>query len=284
MQVPPANDNSQIIYRQNSGGRSGHQLKDLFTSVILGELLNLKTVYGNSWQEQSLLPHISLDPVIASHLVEIQNHEKSWDGISFVRLQEIALMVREKRKADTLFVLSGVCRIHLHQLHSWELAKQIPAGSLERCLQVLRKLFWNEETLPPFQEGLVAIHARRGDVADPNHHEYERMGPGTWDAAFYQEQIDDIHTRFNPTRITLYSEREHSEDLAALSGVTLELGGTEELQRHFQEMVSAEYFMPSCSSLSTWAAYLSSGTVLIPPKPIKHFEHPQPLPNWLALP
>ena len=105
------------------------------------------------------------------------------------------------------------------------------------------------------------------------------MGRG----AFYQKQIDSIQSRFNPTHITLYSERKRSEDLAALTGVTLDLGGTDELQRHFQEMVSAEYFMPSCSSLSTWATYLTCGTALIPPKPIKHFEHPEPLPNWLSL-
>ena len=278
------NDNSQIIYRENSGGRSGHQLKDLFTSVILGELLNLKTVYGNSWKQQSLLPHVPLDTIIATHVVQIQSDEKAWDGISFERLQEITRTVEEKRKADTLFVLSGVCRIHLHQLHSWELTHKVPAGSLERCLRILRRLFWDQGNLPTPQKGRIAIHARRGDVADPRHHEYERMGPGGWDAAFYQKQIDSIQSRFSPTRITLYSEPENSDDLTTLTGVTLDLGGTEDLQRHFQEMVSAEYLMPSCSSLSTWAAYLSCGTVLIPAKPIKHFEHPQPLPNWLALP
>lgn len=274
-------DQAQIIYYQNSHGRSGHQLKDLFTSVILGELLGLETVFGSSWQKQSLLPAVPWEQPRATRALRMPLPQNAWDGISFEQFQEITRTVKAKRNDSVLFVFSGVCRIHLSQLHAWEVAQRIPNGTFERCLARLQKLYWGPKTPQQFRQGQVAIHARRGDVADPNHHEYHHMGPGAWGTDFYQEKIDTIQEQRQPTKITLYSEKERSEDLQELQGVTLDLGGTECLQRHFHEMITAEYFMPSCSSLSTWAAYLSQGKVLVPDKEIKHFDHPEPLPNWI---
>ena len=283
MPEPEKQDRAQITYQQTSGGRSGHQLKDLFTSVILGELFNLETFFGDSWQKQSLLSNIPPIGTIPSQTIRLNIKRQAWDGISFEEFQKISRTIEPRRGDDTLFVFSGVCRIHLCQLHEWELADKIAAGTFDSCLKILRNLYWGKNGPSGLRNGEVAIHARRGDVADPNHHEYNEMGPGAWDASFYQEKINQIKERFNPSQITIYSEEQGSEDLKTLKGVTLDLGGTKELDRHLREMVSAEYFMPSCSSLSTWAAYISHGTILISDKKIKHFEHPSLLANWLHL-
>ncbi len=73
----------------------------------------------------------------------------------------------------------------------------------------------------------------------------------------------------------MYTELKNSEDLQVLSDhVRIKMGGAKEISSHFREMVEADIFIPCSSSLSTWAAYLSTGLVEIHQKDlIKHFNH-----------
>lgn len=109
------------------------------------------------------------------------------------------------------------------------------------------------------------------------------MGPGNWSAEYYEDLISVLGEKHPDKEIVVYTEEMGSEDLDQLKGATVVRGDASDLGMHFREMVNAGYFIPSCSSVSTWAAYLSEGTVLIPDKEIKHFQHNENLPNWISL-
>ncbi len=45
-----------IVYQQNGAGRSGHQLKDLFSSVTLALAVGADAIFDASWANQEILP------------------------------------------------------------------------------------------------------------------------------------------------------------------------------------------------------------------------------------
>ena len=95
--------------------------------------------------------------------------------------------------------------------------------------------------------------------------------------------MDSLGERLNPKKVIILSEKENADDLLSVPGAIVELGEDKHVSYHLSKMVKAEWFVPACSSLSSWAAYLSVGTCFIPNKPIKHFEHKELLPNWRDL-
>jgi hypothetical protein len=287
---------AEIEYHHNSGGRSGHVLKDLFTAIIVAELLDLTAVWSSGWDKQVLFPAEHVKAVLptgseSAHVVEIGlSHRIHWDGISFDKFEHLQKMIqKEGDRRSIRFRLSGVHRIHLCQLADWEFQGLIPQGSYERSLAVLRRLYWGEkqpENCGPTAGRTiqkVVIHARRGDVANPSHPEYAKMGPGNWSADFYQKQVTAIKHRFPASSIVMVSERSGSEDLTQIEGIDLCLGGPEKIREHFALMVGADVFMPANSGLSSWAAYLTRGAIMITDKPIKHYGFMKSPDNWVRL-
>lgn len=277
------NLSGDIVYKQNGMGRSGHALKDLFTSVILSEIFNLQLIGGPRWKRISIIRFPPTNRSRAIWRVHLRLAHPRWDGISKVEFLRLADELRENHSPDTLFVLHGVYRIHLWQVHQWELDGTLPKGVFMRCVERLQELYWGKTTRTPIRRKHIAIHVRRGDVAAPSHSQYNSMGPGRWSQSFYQDTIDWLRDNYPKKRITLYSERSNADDLLKLKLIAIELGGPPEIRAHFHKMVTADCFVPACSSMSTWAIYLARGRVLIPKLPIKHFNHPQDLPNWTRL-
>lgn len=265
-----------------SGRRSGHILKDLFTTVIIAEIFNLKVIYNLDWKRQQLLLDLPIDSKkYGQKVVDIYLEENKWDGIS---LDDFRLLREEIESADdeTCFVCRGTYRIHLDQLHRWELDGFVPSGITSRCLSRLQNLYWSNYTrIKDFMT--IAIHVRRGDVADSKHYEYDSMGPGRWSFDYYRELINLLNLKFPKHSITVFSEKLNSEDLLKLPNCCIELGDDSHINYHFSKMIRAEYFFPASSSISTWASYLSLGSVLVPGKKIKHWNHPALLPNWISI-
>jgi hypothetical protein len=145
-------------------------------------------------------------------------------------------------------------------------------------------MYWGHRSPPgtcyPPKE--IAIHARRGDMAKPSLISHE-IG-GVWSAVFYQDCVDQLKSRFPNSNITIYSERDRSDDLLVLKNCTLDFGGRNDFGRHFRKMVSADLFVPACSSVSTWAAYITKGRVFVYNKDnIKHFHHQVMPKNFVAV-
>ena len=281
---------SEIIYHHNSGGRSGHVLKDIFTSVILGELFGLTATYGKAWEKQKLLPVENVQrllprPTIAlkSHQLCLPNKKCQWDGISFREVETLRQQVANV-PGRVRFELSGVTRIHLSQVHCWETQGLVAEGVYDHLLLRLKQMYWGP-SVPcfdlPGQISKVVIHVRRGDVARQGHPMYRSMGPGLWSKTFYQKEIAKIRKRFPRCRIRVLTERSNSGDLDGLRGVVLDRGGTESIDQHFRQMIEADLFMPANSGLSTWAAHLSRGRIWMTANKIKHYEFAHPPKKWL---
>lgn len=263
-------------------GRDGHVLKDLFSSVIVGELTGLQVVYrSDSWCNQRLLENVpaeeEIDPTEVIHL------DRGLDGADGTSFEAFSRMARTMEEAPegSLLVLEDGFRVQLHRVHQWEDIRLIPEGSTMRCIDRLRMLHLPRrgEAVSGVPVDVVSIHLRRGDVAERGSKYFHTMGPGRWSTDLVQKWVDAAHDVLGPSEgVVVYSELENSDDLLGLTGCLLELGDEGSLKRHFIEMVSSKYLIPTCSSLSTWASYLSWGTVLVPPLWIKHFEHPAPLP------
>lgn len=269
----------EVTYHQNRIGRAGHALKDIFTAVILSEIFNLKLVVDQSWNNP-ILRHLPRYQSKATRHINFNISRQAWDGISKEEFGELAKVIREQRASDMQLVLSGVCRIHLWQVHLWEQEGDLEAGTFVNCIRRLESFYWANEVRPAIREMQIAIHVRRGDVASPGHREYFKMGPGLWSAEYYRGVVETLRNRYPGHEITLFSEVWQAEDLLSIPGVAIELGGAKQFSRHFRRMVTSAIFVPTSSSMSTWASYLSLGKVLIPEHPIKHFNHPVPLENW----
>jgi len=167
----------------------------------------------------------------------------------------------------------------------WEPLRLVKKGSDKKMRSKLIKMYWGEEepNKPNLEVKNIVIHARRGDVADPSDKHYFTMGPGNWTIDFYREKIGKIRKMYPQAKITVLSEKLNSEDLSTIPGVSLDLGDVEDIQRHFKMMVTADLFMPADSSLSTWAAYLSEGKILVTEKTIKHFDFLKEPESWIRL-
>ena len=85
-----------LQYKYNSGGRSGHAIKDILTIFILHMLIeNSIVLYDNSYKnqeifsEENLLKYTSLDEgKIYDHKIYIDNYHM-WNGIDYKDYSEL---------------------------------------------------------------------------------------------------------------------------------------------------------------------------------------------------
>jgi len=275
-----------IAYRQNGKGRSGHRLKDLFTSVTLSEALgSADPAYDESWAGVVLFDPKNVKAALRPRrddyqfVFELRPDCDHWGGIGPEKFRALKRLLSSAMasKVPVLLVLSGVFRLHLSQLHSWGIRGWVEGGAFARALSTLRLMYWGGAGPPtPGQEvRRVAIHARRGDVGNPEHRSYHQLGPGTiWTARFYESVIEHLSSSYPDASIEVFTEKSFSDDLVGLKGADLVRGGAESLEDHFRRMVTADILVPANSGLSTWAAYLSTGRVHVyNHQNIKHFNH-----------
>ena len=259
----------EIQYQTKALGRSGHSLKDLFTSIILGKLLNAKAVRSPYWYQQALIPADNFkaflpEPSANFEQVVFRRSNSYWGGIGWAEFKKFRAYF--KRLPENCRVrISGVYRIHLCQVKNWEDAGLVPQGSFNSLVRDLRHLYWGTENPsgPSAQVRKIVLHARRGDVTKPNTHNYRVMGPGRWSAGFYQEKINLLRETYPGASVRLITQTRGSADLDKIVNAEIVKGDHKALLSNFREMVVADLFVPTGSSLSSWAAYLNPGLIAV---------------------
>lgn len=281
----------EIQYQTNrNGGRSGHVLKDLFTSVILAKLLNAKVVRSPYWKVQKLISHGNVEQLLHQPNPDLEEFvfkrpKHFWNGISWEQFQEFRNYFLSLPAFCRVHIAS-VYRIHLFQIKNWEDQHKISAGMYDALIEDLRALYWGNQIPPAALNEVrkIVIHARRGDVASPRHPCFRSMGPGRWSATFYQNTIDSLRERYPQSVIRLLTEKHGSRDLDMIVGAEVDKGDHTNLATHFREMLTADLFVPTNSSLSTWATYLTAGWVATcPTRKIKQFGFHDPPANHIKL-
>ena len=273
-----------VSYNQNSGGRSGHKLKDLFTSVILAHALKSGCVIHPTWKKQKFLPFKRVSQVLLprrpdyDRIYNFHSPKRYWGGIPKEEIKAFLAVGKALLacQGDTIINLSNVYRVHLSQLHSWENEGICERGTFLSSLKTLREMYWGS-SFPETPSEIVrniAIHVRRGDIYRAKRG--KMPWNSVWGLDFYSPLIFQLKAEYPEAQLHIYSEKENSADLRKLSNVELHLGGGAELTQHFRKMVSADIFIPTDSGLSIWAAYLASGHVHVyHADQIHHFSRPE---------
>lgn len=260
---------------QDERARTGHRLKDIFTTYIFAFLIEgLEVVPHVTWHEQQHIinfkkSHISIGDM---NTVKINLPVEHWDGISFETLQDIVEQI-STGPANTIYVLTDVIRVHPVQLTEWYTDGLLKRDIfIDRFLPTLHDLYYRDKNTTINNQ--LSIHIRRGDIADPGGPWYNHQNM-LWSVDHYQEQIERFKQNKPGVKIKIYSEKSNSSDLLELTkhkDIELKLGNVKTLKTDTHEMVCSEYFMPSNSSLSTWIAYITTGRLILPEhKTIKHF-------------
>ena len=275
----------EIQYQAKPLGRSGHALKDLFTSVILAKLLNARVVRSPYWHKQALISAENFEaflPQPSANFAQVvfRGSKFYWGGISWAEFKKFRDYFHGLPE-DCRVRISGVYRIHLCQVKNWEDDGLVPNGSFDSLVKELRQLYWGTEKQigSNAQVRKIVFHARRGDVSNPKWNGYHVMGPGRWSAGFYQEKINLLRETYPEASVRLITEAKGSADLDKIANAELVKGNRKTLESNFREMVTADLFLPTGSSLSSWAAYLNPGLIAVSLNhEIKHYRFN----NWPA--
>tara|TARA_B100001093_G_scaffold516086_1_gene594017 strand:- start:4827 stop:5708 length:882 start_codon:yes stop_codon:yes gene_type:complete len=254
-----------ITYNQNSNGRSGHALCDIFTTFVFSELLNMEVIYNNTWENQKILSKEMFLKYSSNYkdykydyILDI-DYIRKWECISYEDYIEIKnnILKLSKKYNNILLRLSNVCKIHPHIIYDWYLKKYIKNDIYHnKILPKLHKLYYgdNDNNI----SNVISIHIRCGDLNN------QLMKEG-FTFSYYKNIIDIINMHFN-TKINVYCENinySHLNKLDKLDNTTLYVGGIDNFSDDFNKLVNSKILILAPSSMSLFAGYLCKGLVLI---------------------
>ena len=112
---------------QNGVGRSGHQLKDLFTSIALAEIIGGEAVYNETWERQLILPAVGVRRELAErqkgyqYKIRYAPRQRYFGGaaIEDVLALKAKMEIFPGESEDVLLEIVRVFRIYPYQLHNW---------------------------------------------------------------------------------------------------------------------------------------------------------------------
>lgn len=262
-----------LTYKQNSSGRSGHVLCDIFTAFVFEALIDIKILYNDSWKNQLILTPSILKKHTYSFngsidfVFEINNICK-WDCLTFDDVKQIKeqinQLVKENKDKNVLVELSNVAKIHPHIVHHWYQQKKIPEDIYNnRILPKLREIYFEDH-----DENItdsISIHVRAGDL----YHSIKNDIGFTFD--YYNNIVDTLNKHFD-TPINIFCEDSNSHDIKRLKNkknVFIHIGGVSDFSSHFNKMINSRVLILSPSSMSLFAGYICKGLVLIDNKSIE---------------
>lgn len=171
---------------QNSGGRTGHKMKDYLTAFCFYFLFGYKIIKNKYWRfpknncnnhldmfnlyNNELFVNMPRDPV----KIKIEFSLCNWLGMKYKKFQKIINEIQclqENNKNRTIIVqLSKATRIQLCDIYNWELNNFIEKGSYDKIKSYLRTQFLssplNNQVKLTYNQNIlnIVIHIRKGDV------------------------------------------------------------------------------------------------------------------------
>jgi len=256
---------------QNSGGSYGHRLTDVAAAYLFAEWLGGELLADKTWGDPFLEPFNitqGLRPVSVLKGVEKRTRyyvRSSWYGMRYEWAKEIEEEILQlASESDVLFVLKDACRVTLANLRNWYHRGKIDKDVYTPVLHDLRERFYERNPEPTgrlgFADVRVACFIRRAFMA------YTRDYAGN-SIEFYKALIAELKGALAGRRVlfTFFTQEYDSDDvkeLAELPGVNVIYGG--DYAQNMRDLAYADIYVGSHSSSSTWAAYFSTGVVLVP--------------------
>ncbi|QNN23308.1 hypothetical protein HED60_13830 [Planctomycetales bacterium ZRK34] len=259
----------------NSGGRLGHQLKDIVTGMIVSELFNIAYLHSPlrdaEWErfmglgtDECMLTdsHYSY---FVSQLVQVSPR---WHGISWDSLYNV-IRGLQARPQPTLLIFQHAIRVLLVQARQWHAKGAIEHDVYSRVINKLRhKYFCTEHPAKKriVSEGRynIAIHIRRGDATVRN---------GRWlPISYYTNIIDQLESLLSKKSAVfhIYSDgttnaMDQIRHALTKSHRRIIFHLNESPFATFHQMVVADLLVLGHSTFSDWAGFISSQPKLLHP-------------------
>jgi hypothetical protein len=276
-----------FTYKRNSNGRSGHIFGEILTVFIFHCFYfnQSKIIYNNSWDNQAIFKKENLMTYCIEEtetlklnldkIIRINKFKNAWSGIKFKEFTDLKNIINntDYKNKNVLIQLENVIKIHPYQLLEWFNNKLINDDIYTNILiPLLRNIYSNNELYDLNTHththiythtnqnilNQISIHIRRGDLAS-------RIINAGLDYNYYKNKINTILRVLPNIPIVIYCENENYDDLIpfkTINNVTLKLGGPENLESDFNELVKSKYLFISPCSMCVIAGYLNSNIVL----------------------
>ena len=255
-----------ITYKQSSEGRNGHILHEIITPYIFSFFIkSLEVIPHPTWAKQNVLK-FKYSKSSFENAITIKSDREWWHGISINLFRQICNKIRATPEGS-VFELTGVLRIDPVNLTKWYNQKLIKRNVfIDNFIPKIRDLYHQNQPLR--KVNCLSIHARRGDIVDPNDNR-EWFKNMFWGVDYINHRIEKFRESYPDLSIYVFSERENSKDLHILKkhkNLHLRLGDKNSFVEDFNFIVSSEFFMPCNSGMSIMASYISRNKILMPIK------------------
>ena len=171
---------------QDSGGRTGHKLKDYLTAFCFYFICNYKTIINDYWKfpENNCNNHLNMFNLNSSNIfinrpnnpiITIKYSLRNYWGMGYNRFKKITERIEDMQKKNinksVIVQLSNATRIQLSNVYNWELSNLIEKGTYNKLTLYLRTLLLtspNNNQIPIIKNDNniinISIHIRKGDV------------------------------------------------------------------------------------------------------------------------
>jgi hypothetical protein len=201
---------------QNSGGRTGHKMKDFITGIIINKLCGYKMLINKSWKfpKNNCNNHCGmfnlLDPDLIADtpindVINLDYKMATWVGMKYHLFDKILKNVKkvyiENPSSNIILRLFGSTRIQLSDVYNWEKDSKIAIGSYNNIISYLRNRYYmlhGQLTEKNKKNIRISIHIRKGDVF---HRELHKS------VKYYEDVIKKLKKINCIKDITIYSEK-----------------------------------------------------------------------------
>ena len=172
---------------QNSGGRTGHKMKDYLTAFCFYFICDYKIIDNDYWNFpkndcNNHLDMFNLKDNSNNIFVKKSNNNnyitltyslKNMIGMDFITFKNIINKIENVKNTNTdkkiIISLSNATRIQLSDVYNWEISNLIKKGTYNKITSYLRERFLNYSNsiqIPIIKSNTIniSIHIRKGDV------------------------------------------------------------------------------------------------------------------------
>ena len=251
-----------ITYKQDSGGRSGHKLGEIFTCFILSCMLDVKILYNPTWEKQLIISKESFKKHSDNFngnfdRIEKISNVRKWKSILWEDFVNLKKKISNINDENVLIELSNVYKIYPHIIYNWYLNKNLEEDIYHyKVLPKLRELYFYDHK--ENQINCITIHIRCGDL-----HNWMTKAGFTLD--YYKKIVQVLNSNFNNKIKIFFENKNHQEfvELKKLKNVEVYIGGVNDFDKHFNDMINSKVLIVSSSNMCVFATYLCKGLVLV---------------------